>query len=169
MNWSEFKGVLKENEALILAFEYAAGERVHPSFHLTEIKQAPIISVDCGGAVNGWTEVILQLWEPEDLQDSAGMPVKKALSIIELVESKIALNPAATVKVEYGNADFPTRQMLPSSLEVVGGELLVRLEAEQTQCKALSRGQTCGTPKPKVKLALVGTEGATCTPGSGCC
>lgn len=167
MNWSEFKGALKENVALNLAFEYAEGKRVHPSFHLTEIKQAPIVSVDCGGAVNGWTEVILQLWEPQELQDSAGMPVKKALSIIELVESKIALNPAATVKVEYGNADFPTRQMLPSSLEIEGDTLLVSLEAEQTQCKALSRGETCGTPKPK--LELVGTEGATCSPGSGCC
>jgi len=181
LTWQAFKEKLVENQGLSLQFQYAEGQWVKPSYHITEIKQAPITSVDCGGKVNSWTEVILQLWEPEAGQQDEAMKAKKALSIIELVEKAIKLAPQAEVKIEFGNSKFDTRQMFPSQVLVEGENLVVGLQADMVQCKALGRDESCGgsdsasaccTPKveekPKIQLKNLAAT-SCCTPGSGCC
>jgi hypothetical protein len=181
MNWSAFKGKLASYPDLNLQFQYAEGEWVRPSYHITEIKLAPITSVDCGGKVNTWTEVIVQLWEPEEKQQERAMKARKALSIVDLVEKAIQLDPLAEVKVEFGNSRFDTRQMFPSNIAAEGENLVVNLKADSVQCKALGRDQTCGTSdneevccspqveqKPKIELKNLIAEGC-CTPGAGCC
>jgi hypothetical protein len=95
------------------------------------------------------------------------MKVSKALSIIDLVEKTLPLNPNSPVKIEFGNDSFDTRQMHPQDFEIKNDEIIVKLTADKTQCKAIDRGQTCGTPKVKVKLAEL--ETSCCTPESGCC
>lgn len=170
MNWENFKQQLLENKELRLQFEYEGGKWVDASYHLTEIKQAQIVSVDCGGKMNTWNEIILQLWEPENKESERAMEVSKALSIIELVEKSIDLHPKASVKVEYGNPDFQTRQMLPEQFELTDDHIIVKLHADITQCKAIDRGETCGTPvKQKVTLAGLPIADQNCDPGSGCC
>src|SRR6218665_2254234 len=101
MTWGDFKNTLKQNPDLHLQFQYAEGKYVDASYHITEIKQAPIVSVDCGGVMNSWTEVIVQLWEPCISETERAMKVGKALSIINLVEKALPLNPEATVKIEF--------------------------------------------------------------------
>ena len=179
MNWQAFKSTLEQNSDLFLQFQYEAGKFVDPSFHITEIKQAPIVSVDCGGVINSWTEVILQLWEPPVEEADRSMQVSKALTIVNLVEKSLPLNPNAVVKIEFGNSRFDTRQMYPGELLAEGDSFIVKLVPDFTQCKALSRGQACGTtaadasccgPAPeKEELELVAADGAACKPGSGCC
>lgn len=161
MTWSAFKSQLEEFPGLKLQFEYETGKWVKPSYHLTEIKQAAIVSVDCGGQMNSWTEIILQLWEPEVLEKGReeAMQVQKAISIIHLVEKSLALHPAAFVKIEFGNADFDTRQLNPQAITADGGNLIVQLSPDFTQCKAMDRGASCG-PIPVVQ---------NCSPDSGCC
>ena len=183
MTWQAFKNTLGQNPDKFLQFQYAEGQFVHPSFHITEIKQAPIVSVDCGGQMNAWTEVIVQLWEPALQETDRSMEVSKALSIIDLVEKALPLNPVATVKIEFGNSKFDTRQMYPSELVAEGDSFTVSLTPDYTQCKALIRSQNCGTtasgesccaPSAKTETAkpvleLVGAEAAACAPGAGCC
>ena len=118
MNWNEFKTQMVENPGLHLQFEFAKNQKVSPSFHITEIKQANITAVDCGGKMNAWTEVILQLWEPNTSEIVRSMQVSKAMSIIDLVEKTLPLNPNSIVKVEFGNDLFETRQMLPQDFEI---------------------------------------------------
>ncbi|GEP98440.1 DUF6428 family protein [Chitinophaga cymbidii] len=167
MNWDTFKTSLRANPGQILQFQYAAGKWVAASYHITEIKHAPVTSVDCGGVMNAWTEVIVQLWEPSEKQSDRAMEASKALKIIDLVESKIDLHPKAVVKIEFGNHSFDTRQMYPDNIVVDGENLIVHLQPDATQCKANDRGQTCGTPKPD-SLKILATADA-CTPGGGCC
>jgi Family of unknown function (DUF6428) len=170
MTWQNFKEQLQKYPAQILQFQYAEDKLVAPSYHITEIKQAAVTSVDCGGKVNGWTEIIVQLWEPEEQQTDRAMEVNKALKIIDLVEKNLALHPNATVKIEFGNAAFDTRQMYPADLVVQGDNLVIRLQPDATQCKATDRGMTCGTPATKTLEIPVGmVAGASCTPGGGCC
>ena len=52
VTWGVFKQKLLQNPSLDLQFQYAADKWVAPSYHITEIKQAPITSVDCGGVKN---------------------------------------------------------------------------------------------------------------------
>ena len=181
MTWQDFKAQLSQHKDQILQFQYAEGSLVDASYHITEIKQAPIVSVDCGGVMNSWTEIIVQLWEPGEKQTDRAMSVSKALSIVEIVEKKLSLNPAGVVKIEFGNSGFDTRQMYPGALTISGDELIINLVADVTQCKAINRGGSCGTTesvaeccapaaKAKVQLQnLAGTSDTVCTPGSGCC
>jgi hypothetical protein len=167
MNWNTFKTQLAQFPEHHLQFEFAENDRVHPSFHITEIKQANITSVDCGGKMNAWIEIIVQLWEPNTQDSLHSMKVEKALSIIELVEKTLPLNPNSSVKIEFGNDTFDTRQMHPQDFEIKGDEIIVKLQADKTQCKAIDRGDSCGTPKQKVKLSEI--QNSCCSPESSCC
>ena len=181
LNWQTFKQKLVENQDLNLQFQYDENSWVDQSYHITEIKQAPITSVDCGGKMNSWTEIVVQLWEPSVRQQERAMKARKALSIIELVEKSLPLNPLATVKIEFGNSEFDTRQMFPGVITSNGEDLVVDLRPDTVQCKAIERGGSCGTTaggeeccgsevavKPKVRLTNLATA-EVCAPGSGCC
>lgn len=180
LNWKSFKEQLSAYPGLDLQFQFAEGQWVDQSYHITEIKQAPITSVDCGGVMNKWTEIIVQLWEPGVKQQERAMKARKALSIIDLVEKSLPLSPDAVVKIEFGNSQFDTRQMFPGSITVDGENLVVDLRPDAVQCKAINRGGSCGTTesgeecctpeaeKPKVKLKNLAIAG-NCTPGTGCC
>jgi hypothetical protein len=176
LNWAAFKEALVQNPDLYLQFQYAENKWVDASYHITEIKQAPITSVDCGGVMNNWTEVIVQLWEPAGGQQERAMKVDKALSIIKVVEKMLPLDANATVKIEFGNSEFDTRQMYPNEITISGDNLLVDLRP------AIERGGSCGTTatgeeccapaveKPKVQLKnLAVAAESCCTPGGGCC
>ena len=181
LTWNTFKSTLEKNPDLTLQFQYAADKWVDASYHITEIKQAPIVSVDCGGVMNTWTEIIVQLWEPAIKETDRAMQVSKALKIISLVEKSLPLNPIAVVKIEFGNSQFDTRQMYPGDFLIDGDQLIVNLNPDFTQCKAINRGESCGTTetgeaccttepeKPKLVMMNLAGDGNTCTPGSGCC
>jgi hypothetical protein len=172
INWQDFKNTLVQNPEKHLQFEYAEGQFVDAAFHITEIKQAPITSVDCGGKMNSWTEIIVQLWEPSTKEADRSMKVSKALSIINLVEKSLPLNPLATVKIEFGNSRFDTRQLYPDECIADGDTFNVKLTPDFTQCKAQTRGQSCGVPATKTdvkELELVAADASCCTPGVGCC
>jgi len=182
MEWGGFKAELLHYPELLLQFQYAADKWVNANYHITEIKQAPITSVDCGGVMNAWTEIIVQLWEPTEEEEGRAMQVKKALSIIDLVESKLALNPKGIVKIEFGNSEFDTRQMYPGEFKIDGDNLIINLTPDATQCKAINRGGSCGTTetgeeccapaqpeKRKIELINLAADQNSCTPGSGCC
>lgn len=182
IKWHAFKEQLNANTALTLQFKYAEDKWVDAAYHITEIKQAPITSVDCGGVMNAWTEIIVQLWEPSGKTTERAMQVSKALSIINVVEKALPLNPNGVVKIEFGNSKFDIRQMLPQDLLIEGDNLVVDLRADTVQCKAIERGGSCGTDekgeecctpdtevKPKIQLKNLAVAANCCTPGSGCC
>jgi hypothetical protein len=181
LSWGDFKDTLKQHPEAILQFQYSENKIVDASYHITEIKQAPITSVDCGGVKNNWTEVILQLWEPAGKEGGRAMAVSKALSIVEVVEKVLPLNPTGIVKIEFGNSEYDTRQMYPAEFKIEGENLIVNLSPDFTQCKAIGRGGSCGTnekgqeeccapvEKKKVELVKLATAASCCEPGGSCC
>jgi hypothetical protein len=181
ITWKTFKDMLVQHPDLELQFQYAEGKLVDAAYHITEIKQAPITSVDCGGVMNNWTEIIVQLWVPVNDEQSRSMKVSKALSIINIVEKMLPLNPNGTVKIEFGNSEFDTRQMFPNEMIAEGTSLTVDLRPDAVQCKAQERGGSCGTndkgeeccaPVAEIKVQLINLAApaeACCTPGGGCC
>jgi hypothetical protein len=168
-NWGTFKATLLQNPLLDLQFQYAENKWVSASYHITEIKQAPITSVDCGGLKNQWTEIIVQLMEPTTRQQERTMKVRKALTIIDMVEKVLPLDINGIVKIEFGNSEFETRQLYPAEFIIDGENLIIDLRPGAVQCKAIERGGSCGEPvKQKVELKNLATE-SCCTPGAGCC
>lgn len=173
LNWQTFKNTLIANNELTLQFQYAEGQWVDASYHITEIKQAPITSVDCGGVMNTWTEVIIQLWEPVSEGNREAMKVDKALVIVNLVEKTMPLHPSAMVKIEFGNQQFDTRQLIPKGFIIADGNLVVDLRPDTVQCKAIERGGNCGSPEADESEQKTGIQNlaaaSCCTPGDGCC
>ncbi|MGN6639652.1 MAG: DUF6428 family protein [Mucilaginibacter sp.] len=171
LTWGQFKEILLQNPSLDLQFQYSGNNKVAPSYHITEIKQAPITSVDCGGKMNSWTEIVVQLLEPSVETQLRPMKVRKALSIIEVVEKALPLNPVGIVKIEFGNDAFETRQMYPNDFVIDNEEMTIDLRPDTVQCKAIERGGSCGTPaeKPKLNLKDIASSASCCTPGGGCC
>lgn len=182
INWRNFKDSLLKHPDLDLQFQYAGGQLVDAAYHITEIKQALITSVDCGGVLNDWTEVIVQLWVPENETKLRPMKVSKALAIIDIVEKTLPMDPDGMVRIEFGNSSFDTRQMFPDDMITDGNSLTVDLRPDAVQCKALARGGSCGTNdqdeeccapvamKPKLQLINLAAPGETCcVPGGGCC
>jgi hypothetical protein len=181
INWKTFKETLLLHPDLDLQFKYAEDKLVDAAYHITEIKQAVITSVDCGGIKNNWTDIIVQLWVPADQQQNRAMKVKKALSIVEIVEKMMPIEPSGTVKIEFGNSEFDTRQMYPNEITIEGENLLIDLRPDAVQCKAQNRGGSCGTNEKGEEICAPAEESKTtlknlnvaatacCTPGGGCC
>ncbi|MBS1523419.1 MAG: hypothetical protein JST50_20630 [Bacteroidetes bacterium] len=170
IQWGAFKQALLQNPSLDLQFQYARDKWVTPSYHITEIKQAPITSVDCGGVKNEWTEIIIQLMEPANQQQLRAMKVRKALSIIDIVEKVMPLDINGVVRIEFGNNEIDTRQLSPTEFISDEENLIVNLQPVAVQCKANDRGGSCGGPvKQKIELKNLTADSSCCTPGGGCC
>lgn len=164
MKTHEFLSALQNNTATYLQFEYKPGHLVKPNYHITEIKNTRIESVDCGGQTDQWNETIIQLWESPALAlKGAPMKTGKALRILEKVHSVKPMDPQAELKFEYGNPSFHAAHLLVKDLTVQDNTLMVKLTMDKTDCKAREK---CGVPAKEIKVK---EAAACCTPGSGCC
>lgn len=175
ITWKIFKDTLLKYPNLDLQFQYTDNKWADAAYHITEIKQASIQSVDCGGALDNWTEVIIQLYEPQNSLQLRAMKVLKAIGIINQVEKSLHLSADAIVKIEFGNAKFDTRQLLSGNILADNEDLIVDLRPDTVQCKAIERGGNCvnenaaTTSKPTVMVVNTEIAGKSCKPGSGCC
>lgn len=162
MKTNEFLALLKEHANKSLLFEYTSGQFVGANYHITEIKNITVDSVDCGAGTDFWKETVIQLWESPDEQETLEyMSAHKALGILNKVDRIKPMEKEVEVKFEYSNATFHTAQLFVNDFTVNGNKLIVKLAIEKTDCKAR---ETCGIQAP-----AEAKEEACCTPGGGCC
>lgn len=163
MNTGEFLSLLNGNPNKQLVFFYKDEHAVGANYHITEVKNVTIDSVDCGGRTDSWNETVIQLWEsPAEAGKTDFMTADKAMSILSKVDRMKPMDPSAILKFEYGNAEFHTAQLQVTGTSLHGEKLLVKMSVNPTDCKAK---ELCGVPEP----IAVGAEAGGCTPGSGCC
>lgn len=162
MKTKEFLSLLKENTDKSLVFEYAPGQSVGANYHITEVKNITIDSVDCGASTDFWKETIIQLWEsPKEIGKRDYMTSQKALDILNKVDKIKPMEKGVEVKFEYSNSVFHTAQLYVLSHQINEHQLILHLGVEKTDCKAK---ETCGVPE-KAETVIE----AACTPGGGCC
>ena len=162
MKTKEFLSLLKDHTEKQLLFEYRPGALVGTNYHITEIKNITIDSVDCGAGVDFWKETIIQLWEsPQEQEKKEYMTAYKALAILNKVDGIKPMEKEVEVKFEYSNATFHTAQLFVLSYSIKDQELIFHLGVEKTDCKAK---ETCGIPEPSKESVI-----SACAPGSGCC
>lgn len=162
MKTNEFLSLLEQNPNKELLFEYAPNKMVAANYHITEIKNIAVDSVDCGAGTDFWKETIIQLWEsPEEVGKRDFMLAQKALEILNRVDRIKPMEREVEVKFEYSNALFHTAQLYVNAFTVTEKQLVMHLGVNQTDCKAK---ETCGVPAAYETV----TENA-CSPGSGCC
>lgn len=146
------------------------GREIDRRFHLTEVLAVTVRSLDCGGQVDEWDEVVLQLVEPQSIggcgnvktsvasgdtaagsNENTNMTLEKLQRILEQSNELLGIDRSGRVLVEYRPRGVSAVQRYlvkeliwkDSHLHIVG------LGAE-TQCKAMDRRQpSCCAPKVK--------------------
>ena len=162
MKTSIFLELLNNHKDKSLLFEYQPGAFVGANYHITEVKNTTIDSVDCGAGVDFWKETIIQFWEsPEEKDKTSFMSAFKALGILNKVNSIKPMVKDAEVKFEYSNANFHTAQLFVDDYTWNGNKIIFKLITKKTDCKAK---ESCGVPE-----AAQVTASSSCAPGSGCC
>lgn len=163
MKTQEFLSILKENSKKALLFEYKKGAFVDTNYHITEVKNTVIKSVDCGGKSDAWNETIVQLWESPSEKGKLGyMKVEKASEILERVDKIYELDKEAVLKFEYSNEAFHKAHLEIHNIELTSNKMIVQLFVSATDCKAKDE---CGVPEK----VLVEANESCCSPTSGCC
>ncbi|PIB37917.1 DUF6428 family protein [Maribacter sp. 4G9] len=161
MKTRKLLSLLQENPNKNLLFEYKSGELVAANYHITEVKNVTIDSIDCGANPDFWKETVIQLWEsPKEKGKRKYMSAYKALSILKKVDKIKPMERDVEVKFEYSNASFHTAQLFVNDYQVTHDDLIFKLGVEQTDCKAK---ETCGIPETVTQTV------SECAPGSGCC
>ena len=163
MKTQEFLTLLSENRNKSLFFQYALGQFVKPGYHITEVKNIIIESVDCGARSSTWNETVIQLLESPSEEQKGYMTNFKALGILNKVNRIRAFDPVSEVKFEYGNPYFHTAQLFVSDYEIQEDRLIMKLSVTTTQCKA---EDVCGIPSSEKEII---SEEACCTSDGGCC
>jgi hypothetical protein len=138
MKTHEFIKELRNSADKELIFANTDGQSIHAGYHLTEIKVASFETVDCGGKTNRWNETVLQLWVPEDAEDTY-MKSDKFLRIYDKVRRLVPVDEEAEIRIEYGDENFfPTAYHVSESRE---DKVAIRffLEPPETTCKARDR------------------------------
>jgi len=149
-----------------LLFEFKQGSYADTNYHITEVKNVDVRSVDCGGSSNHWKETIIQLWEsPSEKGKQDYMSVEKALSILDRVNGVNPLWIETEAKIEYSNDNFHTAVLDIHNISITSDKLIVHLFVAETLCKALD---TCGVLVEETAENNEKEE-ACCSPQSGCC
>ncbi|GGD47799.1 DUF6428 family protein [Muriicola marianensis] len=162
MKTSDFLQLLKEQSSKELIFEYAPGQKVGANYHITEVKNVIIESVDCGGRMDSWRETVIQLWEsPAEINKTSYMSSFKAKSILDRVHSLKPMDQDAVLRFEYGNPSFHTAQLYANDIRVGSRDITIVLDSSPTRCKAEDICGVGAVPEP--------VESGCCEPGSGCC
>ncbi|MFC7357796.1 DUF6428 family protein [Jejudonia soesokkakensis] len=162
MKTQEFLTLLTENKDKTLLFQFAPNQFVRPGYHITEVKNTMIESVDCGARSSSWNETVIQLLESPSEEGKGYMTSFKALGILKKVNSIRPFDPDSEVKFEYGNPYFHTAQLFVNEHKLLDDRLIFNLAVTATQCKA---EDVCGIPSEKETM----TAETCCTPGSSCC
>jgi len=163
MKTQTFLNTLKNNLNKELVFEYITDTFVHANYHITEIKNTTIDSVDCGGKTNFWQETIVQLWEnPLEVGKRTFMTVSKAIEIFNRVNAIKPLLLDTEIKIEYGNKSFHTANLVVHSIVENDKSIIVKLHSDSTQCKA---SDVCCTTEKQV----IESEACCTSSESNCC
>ena len=163
MQTSELFKLLNDHKNKELLFEYQPGQFVGANYHITEVKNITVDSVDCGAGTDFWKETVIQLWEsPKEKDKTTFMSAFKALGILNKVDKIKPMEKDTEVKFEYSNDHFHTAQLFVNDYVYNEQKIILKLTSQKTDCKAK---EVCGVPEEMVATTTAGS----CSPGSGCC
>jgi hypothetical protein len=152
MKTQQFLELLTQNEANELIFEFQEGQFIPKAYHITEVKNVHIESVDCGGRPDEYFQTVVQLWHDGKEETETFMTAKTAAKIFDTVNKIKPLKLDTPIFFEWGDANTRTSVYEVNAVHILGNQLIVKTFVPPTACK------------PKYELELAGE----CC-GTGCC
>lgn len=119
-------------------------------YHVTELKLARIVSIDCGGRTSSWSETVLQLL---DGNGRSHMQVGKFADILAQGIRNVDGLGDSPAFVEFGHHNAGMQIFRPNAPEMTDGAVILRLEAVRAHCKPALEATTaapasgCGDPR----------------------
>jgi hypothetical protein len=144
MKTKQFLELLTQNEGSELIFEFQEGQFIPKAYHITEIKNIHIESVDCGGRPDEYFQTVVQLWHDGKETAESFMTAKIANKIFEKVNSIKPLREDTPIFFEWGDAEMRTSVYEVNSVNLIGNKMVVKTFVPPTVCK------------PKYELELAG-------------
>lgn len=158
MKTQAFLTLLEQYPNKEIVFEYAVGEFVPNAYHITEVKNVHIESVDCGGRPDEYYQTIIQLWIGEKVEQERAMTAEKAMKILDIVDKMKPMRRDTELFFEYGYGDLRTSNYQVQNVVELADKIVFQMYVAPTVCK------------PKFELELAGADSSgMCAPGSGCC
>ena len=171
MKVSKFLKTVRENESLPMLFHHN-GEVVQGGFHVTEIKNVSVETIDCGKSIHDWKEVVVQIWVPEEAKETdPRMSANKFMKIWDTVDNRLSLYQDAEIKIEYGDERFNTANYQVGSLKPTADGLVVEMQPLQTLCKPREILVPLNAAGELVLEMVGGSSDSCCTPSNSttCC
>ena len=151
MKTKTFLELLKQHEGKELIFEFQADHFIPKAYHITEVKNVHIESVDCGGRPDEYFQTVVQLWHDGTEAADRFMTANTANKIFKKVDSIKPLRQDTPIFFEWGDAAMSTSVYEVKDVEVSDNQIIVKTFVPPTVCK------------PKFELELMGQ----CS--DGCC
>jgi len=139
-NLTELKNRLLEAPDLPVVFE-AEGTDVQRGYHITELKHAPVSSIDCGGNITEWDETKVQILDG----DGGGkfMSGSKLAGIINQSLSALPNLAIGPLKFEYAPGNGQLNLFANAQLSVKNDRININLTPDYALCKPAAGG-CCG-------------------------
>ena len=150
MKTGAFLELLKQHPEKELNFEYQKGTFIPSNYHITEVKNVYIESVDCGGRTAEERQTVIQLWLSPNEKNEKSMEASKATKIFDLTDSIRPLLLDTEILFEYEPNQASTSIYKVDTFEVTNEQLIVKMLVPKTACK------------PKLELANSGKKISCC-------
>jgi Family of unknown function (DUF6428) len=157
-------------EALAIAPEaplilYSSGMSVGPGYHVTEVKAADYISLDCGAAEANWRETIVQILDA-GCDDDQYMKAGKFRDIVLKVSQRLSLAMNQPLTFEVSNGREAMRIFAATRPSFEEDIIAVRLVASAARCKPALLAMAQPTPSQEAPSACCS---ASSVKTSACC
>ncbi len=135
MQTSKFIQTLENNLSKKVLFEYQQNQFVPKSYHLTEVKNVHIESVDCGGFAHSEDQTIVQLWIDPNEAPTEYMTAEKMLKIIQLVDKVKSLKGETPLFFEWGMQGLATSNYRVEKIDISDENIQVKMSVPPTVCR----------------------------------
>jgi hypothetical protein len=133
-----FLAALEFEEGKQLVIEYG-GREIQPGYHVTEVKAASFVALDCGGNPDEWQETILQIEDIPSNDRRDFMAVAKFRSIVAKVASRVHLDGKSRLTFEISTPETPMQIFDADTLVSNADQAILRLAARPAICKPRHR------------------------------
>ena len=139
---------------------YQTGEeRIGAGYHLTELKAAPVTSIDCGGNVASFSEVTIQIL---DGQDGDYMKVGKLSAILRHSLKEIPSLNDAEPRVEFAHFNNGLQLHTLGDPIVSGKEIVIPLQTIGAQCKPAAAARAAAPNAATTSCCGTGASASCC-------
>lgn len=147
---------LEGRDQLPLSLEYGDWV-VQSGYHVTEVKAASFVTLDCGGNPDAWQETVLQVEDIPATDDRPLMTVGKFRSILAQVDNKVRLDHDARLTIEIGRPGEAMQVFDIANLFIHEDRAVLSLGVRAAICKPRHRAEqssvtsSCCAPSGRAK------------------